>query len=167
MEVSAAEAEDSEAAGPAVDGNSSIMKFQEFIERIDDDAVCRAVREAEQSTSGEICVCISRRRTRNPMPLARRLFRKFKMHRTERRNGVIILIAPRSQTTAIFGDEGIHRVAGESLWDEVIEGLGRELPVDPSRALVDAVARVGRELARHFPPVTDDINELRDEIRFD
>lgn len=143
------------------------MHYKDFIKQLDEDAITRAVKEAERGTAGEICVCISRRRTDDAMALAVELFRKFKLHQTEGRNGVIILIAPRAQATAIYGDQGIHEVAGEGLWDEVIEILDRKIPQDPTQAITDAVRRVGVELGRHFPRLEDDVDELANEPRFD
>lgn len=143
------------------------MNYQNFLDRINDDAISAAVRRVEGTTSGEVCVCISRRKTRDAMATALKLFRKFQLDHTARRNGVLILIAPRSQATAICGDEGIDQVCGSALWGDVIQLLGRELPEDPTRAIVDAVEAVGRELSRHFPRESDDVNELPDSPRYD
>lgn len=143
------------------------MNYADFVQQLDDEQVSAAIQEAEGRTSGEICVCISRRRTKDAMATATRLFGKFQMHRTRQRNGVLILVAPASRATAIFGDEGIHRIAGPGLWSEVIELLSAELAGDPTGALVDAVERVASTLAEHFPPTDDDIDELPNEVRHD
>jgi uncharacterized membrane protein len=143
------------------------MKYKTFLKRIDESAVTEAVARAEKRTSGEICLCISRKRTDDAMATAVELFEKFGMHRTAQRNAVLILLAPESQATAVCGDEGINRICGEGLWDEVIELLRKELAEDPTQAIVDAIQRVGRELAKHFPHVEDDVNELPDKPRYD
>lgn len=163
------EAEASVAVEQVVDGEQkgNDMKYRDFIKQLDDEAITEAVKKAELQTAGEICVCISKRRTDDPMALALKLFNKFKMHETEARNGVILLIAPRSQATAIYGDEGIHKVAGQGLWEDVIKILNKEIPEDPTMAIVDAVKRVGSELSNHFPRQDDDKDELTNEVRFD
>ncbi len=142
------------------------MNYKTFLKRIDDQAVTEAVAREEKRTSGEICVCISSKPTSDAMATAVQLFEKFGLHRTAQRNGVLILLAPESQTTAICGDEGVNRVCGEALWKEVIEFLRNELPDEPTQAIVHAIERVGRELAEHFPPADDDVNELPNEPRY-
>lgn len=142
------------------------MKYKNFLKQIDDRAVTEAVTRAEEQTSGEICLCISRKPTDDAMAAAVKLFEEFGLHRTAQRNAVLIFLAPESQATAIWGDEGVNRACGETLWEEVIEMLRKELPEEPTRAIVDAIERVGRELAKHFPPAKDDINELPDEPRY-
>lgn len=143
------------------------MRYKDFIKQLDENAITRAVKEAELGTAGEICVCISRRRTDDAMGLAVQLFRKFKLHETEARNGVILLIVPRSQATAIYGDQGIHEVAGDGLWDEVISLLDQKIPQDPTTAITDAVKRVSIELGKHFPRQAGDVDELANEPRLD
>lgn len=143
------------------------MKYKDFIKMLDSAAITRAVKDAEANTAGEICVCISRRRTGDALGLAKKLFRKFKMEQTAARTGVILLVAPESQKTAIYGDEGIDRVAGSELWNQVIGLLNEEIPVDPTLAITDAVKRVGEELAKHFPRLENDVDELSNEPRFD
>ncbi len=142
------------------------MNYKTFLKQIDDRAVTEAVTRAEKQTSGEICLCISSKPTDNAIAVAVKLFEKFGLHRTAQRNAVLILLAPESQATAIYGDEGVNRVCGETLWEEVIEILRKELPDEPTQAIVDAIERVGSELAKHFPHAEDDVNELPDEPRY-
>jgi uncharacterized membrane protein len=136
------------------------MNYSTFVQQIDDRAVADAVARAEEQTSGEICVCIDRRPATDAMALAVKLFEKFGLHRTRQRNAVLILIAPESQTTAIIGDQEVDRRCGQALWTEVVGLLKEELPAGPTQAIIDAVGRVGQELAKHFPPSDDDIDEL-------
>lgn len=141
---------------------NELMKYRTFLNQIDERAVTDAVTRAEKRTSGEICVCISRKPTGDAMATAVKLFEKFGLHRTARRNAVLILLAPESRATAICGDEEVNRVCGQALWVEVIELLRKKLPDAPTQAIVGAIEQVGRELAKHFPPADDDINELPD-----
>ena len=67
-----------------------------------------------------------------------------------------------------MGDAAENEALKASVWEEVIAILHDEIPEDPTRAIVDAVERVGKELANHFPRTgdEDDINELPDEVRY-
>jgi uncharacterized membrane protein len=89
------------------------------------------------------------------------------MTETAERNGVLILVAPESQTFAVVGDRGIDERCPEDFWASVVETMRAHF--DAGRfddGILAAVARVGDELARHFPrrPGETDRNELPDGI---
>jgi uncharacterized membrane protein len=87
------------------------------------------------------------------------------MQKTQARNGVLIFIAPRSQQFAVIGDEAVHQLCGDQLWQEVAASMGASLKHDRyTEALVVAVESIGAVLARHFPRQGDDQNELPNEI---
>jgi uncharacterized membrane protein len=86
---------------------------------------------------------------------------------TVERNGVLIFVAPESQTFAVVGDEAIDRCVEEGYWGSIVEAMaGRFRSGQFTDGIVEAVRTVGKELARHFPrrPGEDDVNELPDAI---
>jgi uncharacterized membrane protein len=93
-------------------------------------------------------------------------FETLGMTATAERNGVLVFVAPASQRFAVIGDADIHQRCGEAFWREVsaaMEGAFREGRF--TEGIVEAVARVGEALARHFPPTgAADDNELPDEV---
>ena len=94
-------------------------------------------------------------------------FPRLGMTETAERNGVLILVAPESQTFAVVGDQGIDERCPEGFWASVVETMQahfREGRFD--QGIVEAVTRVGDELARHYPrrPGETDRNELPDAI---
>jgi uncharacterized membrane protein len=134
----------------------------------DFEAVAEAIRQAEQSTSGEIRVHLEQRLPRgvtDALPRAREVFTRLGMHRTAERHGVLIYVAVDVRKLAVVGDEGIHARTGDDHWAFVRDLMVERLRANAARdAIVAAVTAVGRELARHFPRRPDDKNELTDKV---
>lgn len=132
-------------------------------------AVQAAIEAAEARTSGEIRVHLERRlprgRRSDVLGHAREVFVRLGLHRTRRRNGVLIYLAFADRRLAVVGDEGIHARVGDAYWaelrDRLVETLRRDTPRD---ALLAAVRDVGRVLAVHFPREPGDLDELTDEV---
>lgn len=141
------------------------MKADEFISAIDDEEVIRAIQKAESRTSGEIRVLVTGRKVEDPVREAWKQFARLKMDRTEKRNGVLILIAPVSRSFAVVGDEGIHRCCEDSFWRTLASRLAEGFKAGGyTGALVRAIEDSGLELSRHFPGGGENKNELSDEV---
>lgn len=139
-----------------------------FLLRLKHKQVLRAITDAESVTSGEIRVCVSHRKSSEPLEDAREQFEKLGMSRTRERNGVLIFIAPRSRSFAIVGDEGIHAKCGDAFWNGLSSMLSTAFREERwTEGLIEAVKRAGELLAQHFPRQSDDRNELPDEIAQD
>ncbi len=133
--------------------------------RLDHARIVAAIAAAEHRTSGEIRVVIDQRKLADPVGAARRQFEHLGMTRTAARNGVLILIAPRSRSFAVIGDEGIHRHCGDAFWRELAAELEEHFKRgDFNGGLEHAIARAGTLLAAHFPRRPDDRNELPDTV---
>lgn len=122
-----------------------------------------AIRRAESRTSGEIRVHVEGRCPGDPGERAQQLFSALGMHRTERRNGVLLYLAVRDRKCAVVGDEGIHRAVAERFWEAIVEEMTRHFRAGRFLEGVSQVLeRIGAELARHFPRTPEDRNELPD-----
>lgn len=125
--------------------------------------IAAAIRNAESRTSGEIRVHVERRCPADPLLRAKELFSALGMHRTARRNGVLIYLAVRDRRFAVVGDEGFHRAVPERFWEEVASEMERHFKagrfLEGIHGLID---RISAELGRHFPRTPDDLNELPD-----
>src|ERR1051326_8374305 len=95
------------------------MKPRRFLSQLDQDRIVTAIAEMERQTSGEIRVFVSHRAVDDALHAAAHQFDKLQMQKTEQRNGVLIFVAPRSQTFSIVGDQAIHAKCGDSFWIEV------------------------------------------------
>jgi uncharacterized membrane protein len=142
------------------------MKTKHFLDRLEHDRVAAAIRKAENKSSGQIVVFVTRRRPKDALAFARKSFRKLKLDRTEKRNGVLILVAPAAQKVAIFGDTAVDTKSDEAFWEEVIQQMQPDLKKGEfTAAIVGAVEKVGSVLVEHFPPDgSKRRNEISDEV---
>ncbi len=146
------------------------MKTQDFLQRLDDDRVTAAIRNAEARTSGEIRIFVSRQPSRGKgvIDLATDRFERLGMTATAERNGVLLFFLPLEQQFAILGDQGIDARCGPDFWEHVALGLTEGLRGGEfTTAVVRAIDQVGTALATHFPRQRDDRNELPDHIERD
>lgn len=141
------------------------MKTKEFLDALDDEQIAAAIAEAEKRTSGEIRVFVSESAVENPMLDAQKQFVRLGMTKTAQRNGVLIFIAPKSQKFAVIGDEGVHQKCGQQFWEHITEGM---IPLlkqhNFTDAVVYAVHEIGGALAKEFPPLPNDRNELPNRV---
>ena len=143
------------------------MKPDKFLTADQQQIVVDAVRMAEKDTSGEIRIHIESRCKGNPVERAEKVFGKLGMHRTERRNGVLIYLACDSKVFAIVGDKGINDIVPDDFWNEISSMMGREFREGRfAEGLAQAVRMVGEKLKEFFPYQQDDVNEQPDEISF-
>ena len=137
------------------------MRTKEFLGKLNNDRVVRAIANAERQTSGEIRVFIQRGPIDDPVSAAQAQFQKLGMIGTRERNGVLIFVAPRSQKFAVVGDEAIHRRCGDAFWQGLVEAMQAQFKSENfTDALVHAIDRTGELLAAQFPRQPDDRDEL-------
>src|SRR5436189_1936120 len=90
-----------------------------FLTQNEANMIVQAIQHAEKKTSGEIRVFIeSRCRLVNPVNRAAEVFWKLKMDHTQERNGVLVYVASKDHQVAIFGDDGVHKIAGQDYWND-------------------------------------------------
>lgn len=134
---------------------------------LDEDRVRAAIEAAEARSSGEIRVAAATFFWGSVRREAERAFDRLGMRATKERNGVLLFLVPSRRRFVILGDEGLHRHVGQALWDALAESLSARFAAgDFTGGVVEAVERVGDELARHFPRADDDRNELSDALDY-
>lgn len=126
-----------------------------------------AISEAERNTSGEIRVHLENSCRGNLLDRAAEWFHHLRMHRTERRNGVLFYLAIRDQQFAILGDQGINQVVPADFWDQIKARMqARFRNGEFLEGLQDGIREAGHQLKQHFPYQTNDVNELPNDISF-
>lgn len=135
---------------------------------VDMEAVERAIEQAEQRTSGEICVSLSTFFWGNVRRTAERAFARLGMDRTAQRNGVLFFVVPSRRAFVVLGDDGIHAKVGQDFWDSVAAAVSARFKKrDFTGGLVHGIAEAGRQLADHFPSQgLRDQNELPDDVDY-
>jgi uncharacterized membrane protein len=119
-----------------------------------------AIARAEQGTTGEIRVHLSRSWfERDAYRHAQRLFAQFNMHQTAQRNGVLLYVNLRRHLFAVVGDDGIHQHVGQEYWEMLAGRLAQNLhETHPEKAIALAVLEIGEKLRLHFPSHLDGPN---------
>lgn len=146
----------------------AILSQRKLLVLIDDDRIKAAIAAAEQQTSGEIRVSVSRFFWGNVRRAAEKAFTRLGMRATQDRNGILFFIVPSRHAFAIIGDEGIHQKVGQDFWNKLVVSTSKDFMAGKfNEGLVAGIAECGRLLAAHFPfQGEEDVNELSDEIDF-
>jgi uncharacterized membrane protein len=142
-----------------------IFRTRSFFKAREKEAIINAIGEAEKNTSGEIRVHVESRSGPNPVARAEAIFKDLGMANTELHNGVLIYLAVKDRKFAIIGDEGIHRAVPPGFWDDTkakMEELFRSGNFKEGVTL--GIRLAGENMARFFPYMADDVNELPDNI---
>lgn len=145
------------------------QKRKSLLNEEDTKMVVKAIRHAEQSTSGEVRVFIEKHCSwMDAMDRAGEIFYSLKMQETSLRNAVLVYIAIKDKQLAVFGDEGIHNKVGTAYWNQVVTDMLYNFNKnDYGKGLAECVIQVGDALKKHFPYDKEtDKNELPDEIVF-
>jgi uncharacterized membrane protein len=144
------------------------MKASSFFTREQQEAIVRAISEAEHATSGEIRVHIETSCKGDVLDEAAWLFRKVGMQKTADRNGVLIYLAVKERKFAIIGDIGINSVVPLGFWDEIRDHMKQRFSENRfTEGLTEGIIMAGQQLKEHFPHTRDDVNEITDTISFD
>jgi uncharacterized membrane protein len=141
------------------------MKPRTFFDELDDAKIVEAIANAELHTSGEIRVFVCEHEVIDALSEAKRQFTRLGMEKTAERNGVLIYIAPHSQTFAVVGDSGVHAKCGDDFWDATATKMRASLKEGKyTEALLSGIESIADVLKQHFPRRPDDRNELPNEI---
>lgn len=145
------------------------QKRKSFFHEEDTRLIVKAIRHAEQRTSGEVRVFVeSRCSWMDAMDRAAEIFMTLKMEKTDHRNAVLVYVALKDRQLAVFGDEGIHQKVGSEYWNKVVAEMLASFNKDNyAKGIADCVIQIGEALTNHFPfDRGTDKNELPDEIVF-
>lgn len=143
------------------------MSARSFFSKEEQQKIVAAIKEAELNTSGEIRVHIENHCKGQVLDRAAAVFKKLKMERTTKRNGVLIYLATKDHKFAIIGDEGINMVVEKEFWNDIKDDMSQLFKSNRfTEGIIKGILRCGKKLKTYFPYQKDDINELSDEISF-
>ena len=119
--------------------------------RAERETVARAIRDAEDGTTGRIAVRVIPDRDVDAFERAKREFGEIGFHRHEAANAALILVAPKAQRFAIVGDRELHARVGDAFWRQLVDEsqpyFARGATTD---GILHAVNRIGSALQTHF-----------------
>jgi uncharacterized membrane protein len=97
---------------------------------------------------------VSKRSHPDALAAAEKHFKTLKMDQTPNRNAVLIFLAPKSQTFAVYGDAATHLRVGPAFWNSLRDEIAAQLKESRfTDALVHGINKAGDLLAEHFPRV--------------
>ncbi len=97
--------------------------------------------------------------------LAIEMFLAHGLHTTETRTGVLIFVSLAEKRAEIVVDTGIDGHVAQDTWDAAMAALIAEVRAGRlADGLIAAVSATGAELARHFPRLPGDRDELPNDL---
>jgi uncharacterized membrane protein len=139
------------------------MNVKHFLNKVQHERVHRAIKSAEEGTSGDIVVYISRRKMEDPLAAANHEFRKLRLETAKEKNSLLIFLAPKSQKFAVVGGTALHEKMGQSWWTELIALLTRHFKEGHyTDGLAATIEQAGRALKNHFPADAPDRTGQKD-----
>jgi len=143
------------------------MSAKKFFTEEQQDAIIKAIANAEHATSGEVRVHIDDGCKEEVLDAATKVFHKLKMNKTHLRNGVLFYLAVADRKFAILGDKGINEKVPSDFWDNIKETMLSFFKQGQfTEGLCKGIEMAGEKLKSHFPLESNDKNELKDEISF-
>jgi uncharacterized membrane protein len=129
------------------------------------DRLAVKIAAAEQLTSAELRVVLTKSTWFGIRSKAHKLFRRYGLHNTAQRNAVMILVDTRSRELLIYGDDAVHQRAGDAFWNDVRDAMLEELRAGRlSEALATGIRLVGEKLALLFPAEGNDRKALANDV---
>lgn len=142
-----------------------MSQVEDFLSAEEELQIVAAIRHAEKTTSGEIRVHLEKHTELDVIERATEVFHWLKMDNTEQHNGVLIYVAVKDRTFAIYGDQGINKVVPEDFWETTKDAMLTQFKQQNfTQGLIDGITLAGEQLQKYFPWEHGDINELPDEI---
>jgi uncharacterized membrane protein len=139
------------------------MNTQKLLFEIHDADITSAIQALEQKTSGELRVFITSQPTDDALAAAWKAFARLGMHRTTRRNSVLIFVAPEAQKFALIHDEGYAGKTTPAFWQTLATQLHQGFQSGQyTQTLVQIIAQCADHMAQFFPHQPGDTNELPD-----
>ncbi|MBK6537942.1 MAG: TPM domain-containing protein [Ignavibacteria bacterium] len=142
----------------------------EFLTEKDLEDISITIRDIEKNTSGEIRVCLKRKRGYlekefSPREIALKEFTGLNMHQTKDRTGVLFFVLFDENKFEIIADEGINSKISEDVWnlfsDEIIKHFRDK---KYCAGIKNVLVKIGEYLISEFPANKENVNELPDDV---
>ena len=143
------------------------MNIRQYFSKEQIDEIVNAIGKAELNTSGELRVHIEKYCKEDVLDRAAYVFKKLKMHNTVLRNGVLFYFAVEDHKFALLADSGINQKVPVNTWEEIKDDMGIYFKEGRFvKGLSSGILKAGELLKQYFPYLSDDKNELSDDISF-
>ena len=83
------------------------------------------------------------------------------LHTTKSRTSVLIFVSMAERFAAVLPDTAIARKVDKQIWQGAVDALVAHMDKkQPAEGFIEAINRVGGELAKHYPPGSGNPNDL-------
>jgi uncharacterized membrane protein len=147
-----------------------LAHLNKYLSQVDLDRIADAIGKAEETKIGEIRIGVIQKRTKaeqdlSLQELAVREFHRLGMEKTKERTGILLLILFDERRFHIVADTGIHTRVDDGTWQNIADQMvGQFKEGRYCDGISEAVAAMGRILARHFPKTPGNTNELSNTV---
>lgn len=87
------------------------------------------------------------------------------LHTTAGRTGVLVFVSVAERYAEVLADTGIDAKVPEGTWQQIVDRLTARIAEGrPADGFVEAIHAAGQHLAMHFPPGSNDPNELPNKL---
>lgn len=134
------------------------------------DNIASVIADIEKKTSGEIRICIKKKRgflekKHSPREIALKEFVRLKMNNTADKTGVLFFILLNEKKFEIIADEGINSKIPKEHWNEITIDLIKNFSKKKYLAgILNSLGKIGDVLVNEFPVKSDDRDELPNEV---
>lgn len=134
------------------------------------DKISKTIGKIEKSTSGEIRICIKRKRgflekKYSPRDIALKEFFKLKIDKTKDRTGVLLFLIFDERKFEIIADEGINSKISPEQWNEITESIKDHFSKESYfEGIIFGIETIGEVLTKEFKVRSDDTDELSNEV---
>lgn len=143
------------------------VSIHDLLNKGEHEQLLESIRQSEANTSGEIRLYIEAGCKGDVLDRASLIFSKLEMHKTKARNGVLFYLAMEDKKFAIIGDVGINGVVKADFWKEIKDMMASHFKNrEFFEGLNKGIRKAGESLKTNFPHLSDDTNELPDDIVF-
>lgn len=132
--------------------------------------ISKRISDVEKKTSGELRVCIKKKRAilhmfSSSRDIAMKEFYKLNMHRTVDKTGVLFLILFDEHKFEIIADEGINSKISHDTWNSITDDLKKYF-TDKNYldGIIYTLDKIGEVLIKEFPLKQGDRDELSNEV---
>jgi uncharacterized membrane protein len=144
--------------------------LNKFLSSEDLNKISGGISEVEKLTSGELRVCIKNKRgifqgKYTPRELALNEFFHSGMDKTIDKTGVLIFILFGEKKFEIVADEGINSKIPDNKWDSIEQMMTDEFKNENYlNGILQAINEIGGVLKDEFPPLSDNPDELSNDV---
>lgn len=144
--------------------------ISEYLTEEDLEVISQLIKDVESKTSGELRLCIKKKRGYfetdfSPRELAVNEFHRLGMDKTADRTGVLFFIIFDEHKFEILADTGINQKIPEDYWSILTDGIVKRFSENKYLdGIIYLISSVGEVLIKEFPVNDTDVNELSDDI---